>query len=405
MRFRSPRSWGRGLSERAEGAWRRWLPAGLPGRSDPTGASFGFPARAALLEAVSRPPLRVAGLGRAESPGSSLAAHPAFRLLRGATAGPGTEAGFVRLEKHLAAVGPLPRVVTLRDAAVMGDGFFVVCAGALLTETTYILPDIPGRVAPSLREPPLDLTGEGTTWILAANAARRNYWHWVAQVLPAVLQAVEALRERGVTELGLVTAPLAGFQRALLGMLGLDALPRVELTPRRACLCGRLAYSEALSGRTAYVPTAHRRALRDALLAASAAAPPLGDRLYVSRADARARPMTNEAEVEATLAREGFTILTPGKLPVPEQVMAFHRAKLIVGPHGAGLTNLLFCEPGAAVLELMQASLCNPATASLARSSGATVCLDLFADDGLAQRTAGWAVDVDRMMGSLSRLA
>ncbi len=405
MRFRSPRFWGRGLCGRAEASWRRWLRAGAPGASAPVGASFGFPSRAALLEAASRPPVRVASLGRVESPPSGLAAHPAFRLERGTTAGPETEAGLLKLEKHLGGAGPLPRVVLLRDAAVMGDGFFVVCDGVLLTETTYILPDIPGRVAPSLSEPPLDLTGDETTWILAANAARYNYWHWVAQVLPAVLQSVEALRDRGVTRMGLVTGPLVGFQRASLGLLGLDALPRVELPRSRACLCGRLAYSEALSGRAAFVPTAHRRALREALLAASSGAPGLGDRIYVSRADTRLRPMTNEAEVEATLAREGFTVLTPGKLPVPQQVMALHHARVVVGPHGAGLTNVLFCRPEAAMLELMQTSLCNAATASLARTSGATVHLDLFPDDPRARRAKGWAVDVDRMMGTLSRIA
>ncbi len=57
------------------------------------------------------------------------------------------------------------------------------------------------------------------------------------------------------------------------------------------------------------------------------------------------------------------------------------------------------------MLELMQTSLCNAATASLARTSGATVHLDLFPDDPRARRAKGWTVDVDRMMGTLSRIA
>jgi hypothetical protein len=35
-----------------------------------------------------------------------------------------------------------------------------------------------------------------------------------------------------------------------------------------------------------------------------------------------------------------------------EQVAVFHRAECVVGPHGAGLTNLLFCRSGTQVIEL-----------------------------------------------------
>lgn len=32
---------------------------------------------------------------------------------------------------------------------------------------------------------------------------------------------------------------------------------------------------------------------------------------------------------------------------VAEAAMLFERAVLVIGPHGAGLTNALFCKPGA----------------------------------------------------------
>lgn len=407
MRFRSPRSWGRGLSARAEAGWLR-LRRALPGGAAPAHPMPpGFPSCAALVAAAAAPLRRADELASAESPRSGLAEHPAFRVLRGATgdaAPPGVEARFAEFEEHLARRKPRPRVLVLRDAAVMGSGHLVACQGALVRESTYLLSDLPRRVADSLARPPLDLTDDGTTWILAANASRHNYWHWMGQVLPAVLQAVEALREQGVARMGLVTAPLLGFQRELLRMLGLDALPRVELPLSQACLCGRLAYGDALAGGgVLFVPSAHRRALREALLAASAGARPLGERLYVSRADTPLRPLANAAEVEARLAREGFTVLTPGALSLPEQAMAFHGARLVVGPHGAGLGNILFCQPGAAVLELTAAGQGNAAPASLGRTSGATVCLDVFPDDPRAP--GRWAVDVDRMMASLGRLA
>ena len=36
-----------------------------------------------------------------------------------------------------------------------------------------------------------------------------------------------------------------------------------------------------------------------------------------------------------------------------DQILLFQSAEFIIGPHGAGLSNLLFCEPGTKVIEFM----------------------------------------------------
>jgi capsular polysaccharide biosynthesis protein len=75
-------------------------------------------------------------------------------------------------------------------------------------------------------------------------------------------------------------------------------------------------------------------------------------RIYVSRADAPGRRVTNEAEVVEMLKRRGFEVLQLASLPLGEQVRAFAEAKLIVGPHGAGLTNIVFAASNATIVEL-----------------------------------------------------
>jgi capsular polysaccharide biosynthesis protein len=76
------------------------------------------------------------------------------------------------------------------------------------------------------------------------------------------------------------------------------------------------------------------------------------DLLFVSRRDSNLRVMHNEAELEAALRPLGFTTFVAGEAPVTEQIRAFSRARVIVGAHGAGLTNLIFAPPGAFVLEI-----------------------------------------------------
>ena len=63
--------------------------------------------------------------------------------------------------------------------------------------------------------------------------------------------------------------------------------------------------------------------------------------------------MENELEVAATLEGWGFTIITLSSLSYSDQVSIFRRASHVVGMHGAGLTNLVFCPSGTHVLEIL----------------------------------------------------
>jgi capsular polysaccharide biosynthesis protein len=75
--------------------------------------------------------------------------------------------------------------------------------------------------------------------------------------------------------------------------------------------------------------------------------------IYVSRGPSvNNRSVENETEVFAMLQDRGFTYVDPGKLSVAEQIATFAGATTIVGPHGAGLTNIMFASPGTRVIEM-----------------------------------------------------
>jgi capsular polysaccharide biosynthesis protein len=76
------------------------------------------------------------------------------------------------------------------------------------------------------------------------------------------------------------------------------------------------------------------------------------DKLYVSRHLASRRKIINEEEVLNILKKYEFTIYYPEKFPFLEQVAVFANVKYLVGEHGSGLTNLLFVQKGASLLEL-----------------------------------------------------
>ena len=76
---------------------------------------------------------------------------------------------------------------------------------------------------------------------------------------------------------------------------------------------------------------------------------PLPERLFISRQEADHRRFTNNAEIVAALVAEGFAIMQLEKLDFWDQVAYFAAARIVVGPHGAGLANILF-NPGTATL-------------------------------------------------------
>ena len=78
-------------------------------------------------------------------------------------------------------------------------------------------------------------------------------------------------------------------------------------------------------------------------------------RLYISRRgahDPRIRP-ADGGQLDRVLARHGFESLTLEDMSFEDQVRAAAEARIIVAPHGAGLTNLLFSHRDAVILELV----------------------------------------------------
>jgi capsular polysaccharide biosynthesis protein len=80
---------------------------------------------------------------------------------------------------------------------------------------------------------------------------------------------------------------------------------------------------------------------------------PLPERVYITRRDAIRRPLVNEAEIEREAISHGFAVLEFSVLPLWHQIAIARNARMIMGPHGAGLSHIVFAKPGTKVIELM----------------------------------------------------
>jgi len=74
--------------------------------------------------------------------------------------------------------------------------------------------------------------------------------------------------------------------------------------------------------------------------------------VYVSRNEAKMRRILNEEALLPALRDLGFEIIRPGEMPLAMQIEKFRRARVVLAPHGAGLTNILFCRPHVTLIEI-----------------------------------------------------
>jgi hypothetical protein len=83
------------------------------------------------------------------------------------------------------------------------------------------------------------------------------------------------------------------------------------------------------------------------------AAPSSAPRVLISRQSASRRRVKNWEAVREWGERHGFTEVCLEKLSFAEQFALFRDAEFIVTPHGAGLTNLVFCQKRSPVIEFL----------------------------------------------------
>jgi len=93
-------------------------------------------------------------------------------------------------------------------------------------------------------------------------------------------------------------------------------------------------------------------------------------RIYISRAKAARRKLLNEKDIWPILKNMGFQKVFMEDLSFLKQVELMQQSAIVVAPHGAAITNILFCHPGTHVVEIADLSFPNPNFYALASAMG-----------------------------------
>lgn len=212
--------------------------------------------------------------------------------------------------------------------------------------------------------------------LLGIHRGHRNFAHFFTDALIPLLIYLKNRRDPEEEITCLVREDLSPVQRDAFRFLSQDfpGLSFQTLANNSKIACKNTIYIVSQSpgyGRDSLLLRDYLREVRSLFLRHYGIKPASKRmRIYVSRGDAVIRKVRNEKALEQVLARYGFESYEMGKLPFDRQIELFAAAEMVVGPHGAGLINLMFCNPGTRVLEIFPDNYIIDWIALLARAGG-----------------------------------
>ncbi len=192
--------------------------------------------------------------------------------------------------------------------------------------------------------------------------AADNYYHWMLEFLPRLAPIIDPSGFSNIsdnwTDCKIILPPNnAHWMSESLQILGLHD-NQLYRTNGRQLRVEKLYYVSSL-GSIMNTPIWAIKWLRSKFMLHTSDYPQAKQRIYISRKKASKRRAINECEVEFVLTRYGFVSLVLEDLTVMEQISYFQNAEIIVAPHGAGLTNIIFSD-GVSIIEFLDPSWFSP---------------------------------------------
>ena len=197
----------------------------------------------------------------------------------------------------------------------------------------------------------------GTTLSIYGNVehANGNFGHWMVDGIARLLMA---LKYHQISDIDQVLVPRLryDFQLDSLLQLGISQSQIVEVDALECIQCERLILTSAPRGHSSSAtPGWLIDGFRDILLPPKAKVN-TAKRIYISRRDARSRKFVDEELIISCLEGYGFEAVEMSTFNFEEKIALFANAEMIIGLSGAGLTNAMFCQKDAVLIELLPES-------------------------------------------------
>lgn len=194
--------------------------------------------------------------------------------------------------------------------------------------------------------------------IVSGRDAKDNYYHWVIDVLPRLIILKKEIKKKKLLNL-LVPNYKKDYQiESLNCFIDNKSTNFINLSKYKfmqfdkITLCSNNENFEYLNNNL--LSNLRNKVLTEAKKKLKSSKYKY-EKIFISRADANLknkRNLKNNIEIENYLIKKGFSVLILSNYSFLEQALIFNNAKLVVGLHGAGLTNILFCKKRTKIIEI-----------------------------------------------------
>ena len=193
--------------------------------------------------------------------------------------------------------------------------------------------------------------------LLTGGAGNNNYWHWMYDSISRI-GILEKNMKLNDFNFFLVPDKKYKFQRETLKLLGIEKKSLSSKKFKHIFANSVVAtnhpwqFSKSAHKDIENVPGWITRWLRNKFLKFKSKKK-FYKKIYIDRSDSiiNYRRIVNEDKIKKMLRKKKFKILKLTNYSFTQQIGIFNSAKIIVGNHGAGFTNLIFCKKNTKVVE------------------------------------------------------
>lgn len=254
---------------------------------------------------------------------------------------------------------PALGVLVLSQGRVMGErGWAFTSKGKLIRETTWYGEALESAGFPISFLRPKKIAGVCLS--LVSEAASINYGHYVLDSLPRLGIAEGAGWDLSKIDHVYLFRPPSKSAALLVQALGVRPEQCIWVDEAPCIQAEQLLVTTFPGTRRNYA-----RIVPDTLQRPFKSSASIGRRVYIPRNETRV--MVNREEIEGIIGALG--IETYDFRTCANEPEFFQSAELVVGAHGAGLTNIAFCRPGTKVLEIVPSDHVYPYFYTLAESA------------------------------------
>jgi hypothetical protein len=235
--------------------------------------------------------------------------------------------------------------VLLPKVTFLGNSGGLVYQHKLITESVFDTVRL--SKSPAFRFPALlwsrKKEGRYTSLMHLPWAETSNY-HWFVDALPRLCLLLNHTEEIKL----IVPAGMPAFQRQTLDFLlsGKSNITLVSIPKREKWLVEEFLFPSFIAHHNSgYLPPPIIQLIRQKVWQGYGVQESRQKkRLFISRAKTSKRRILNEEALIRLALVHGFQVVWAEDLSYQQQVQLFHQAEVVVGAHGAGLTNILFSE-------------------------------------------------------------